>query len=360
MKQCGLQLVCSVSAAVGFCVLSPSPVHAFQLTGESSLPFSGTDIITILEADGRERQIGGRIEDIRGETLTLRRNGKSKIELFRLPNVTNLYFAKPADWDRGLEHIDKGEFRRGLEYFDRALGTEQRRWAWNELQASAAKTCVKIGKRREAVERIEKVFEDDERTRHVSILPLVWDARLPDKERIACETEELRAPSILTRLVACSSLLHKDELRRSIQKELTRIRRDSGIVRVNELAESQLWRVHLLDADKQSPLIKHWSDLVNQMSPSSRGGPAFVLGRLQANAHKYDDAALSFLWMPTMSPTDQAISAQALLEASRSLKNAGRVVESESLQRELKSRFPDTSAAEKIAVTPAGAAATSP
>lgn len=333
-----------IAAMIGF-LAAPSLTRATQLADESSLPFAGTDIITVLQADGRERQFGGRIEDIRGETLTLRRNGKSNIELYRMPSVTNLYFAKPAEWDKGLEHIETGEFRRGLEYLDKALRAEKRQWAWNELQASAARTCIKIGRRKEAVERIEKVFEEDERSRHVSILPLVWDSRLPEDERINCEIEQLRDESILRRLVACSALLHKKELRISIQKQLTEIRRNSGLVRISELAESQLWRTYLLESDDRKPLLNHWSDLVNQMPPTSRGGPAFVLGRLQARVHKYDDAALAFLWMPMMSPIDQALSAQSLLHASRCLKNAGRVREAETLRRELQSRFPKTSAA---------------
>lgn len=333
-----------IAAAIGF-LATPSFLGATQLADESSLPFAGTDIIAVLQADGRERQFGGRIEDIRGETLTLRRNGKSKIELYRMPSVTSLYFAKPAEWDKGLEHIESGEFRRGLEYLDKALRAEKRQWAWNELQASAAQTCIKIGRRKEAVERIEKVFEEDERSRHVSILPLVWDSRLPDDERIDCEIEQLGDKSILRRLVACSALLHKKELRTSIQKQLTEIRRNSGLVRISELAESQLWRIYLLENDNKKPLLNHWCDLVNQMPPTSRGGPAFVLGRLQAKAHKYDDAALSFLWMPTMSPIDQALSAQSLFQASQCLRNAGRVREAENLKHELQSRFPETSAA---------------
>ena len=212
---------------------------------QSSLPFAGTDIVTIVSDEGKDLQVGGRIEDIQGETITLRRSGNSSIELYRVSTVTSLVFSKPVDWDTGLTHLESKQYRRALEHFDKALLKESRPWAWNELQASAARLCLQIGRREEAVVRIEEIFAKDKRTRHVSLLPLVWDSQLPDDERLHAAEDGLSDESMIRQLIACSALLHQPDKQSQVEATLNRIRRTSSLTRINELAEAQLWRLCL-------------------------------------------------------------------------------------------------------------------
>lgn len=329
-------------------VLLAGLVSEEVVMAQADLPFAGSDVVTIVSDAGKDVQLGGRIEDIQGEILTLRRSGNAGIELYRMDTVTSLVFSKPVDWDTGLAQLESKQYRRALEYFDKALRTESRPWAWNELQASAARLCLQIGQREEAVIRIERIFAKDKRTRHVCLLPLVWDSQLPDDERIHAPEDGLNDESIIRQLIACSALLHQPETQAQVEATLNRIRRTSSLSRINELAEAQLWRLCLHGDGTRLPLLQHWRDVVQQMPADSRGGPAYVLGQLQAKAHQYDDAALSLLWMPLMQPTDPALAAASLAKAIDNLIKAGRSQEAETMQLDLVQRFPQTSAARKL------------
>jgi len=313
--------------------------------GQSDLPFAGADLVSIVSDGGNDLQVGGRIEDIQGERLTLRRSGNANIELYRMSTVTSLVFSKPADWSKGLTYLDKKEYRRALEYFDKALRTESRPWAWNELQAAIARVCITIGRREEAVTRLEQVFEKDKRTRHISLLPLVWESELPEDERLLVDEDGLDNPSVVRQLIACSALLHQPDKQQQVEDSLSRIRRNSPSPRISSLAETQIWRLCLYGDGTKVPLLDHWRDVVHQLPSNSRGGPAYVLGRLLARAHQYDNAALSLLWMPLMQPTDPALAAVSLSHAIDNLTKAGRVHEAATAGLDLLQRFPQTSAA---------------
>jgi len=311
----------------------------------SDLPFAGTDTISVLNERGKQQVLGGRIEDISAETLTLRRSGRANIELFRMSDITELSFAKTSAWETGLRHQLNAEHRQALEYFDKALKTEDRLWAWNELQASAAKTCIALGDRLAAVQRIEEIFDRDRQTHHVWILPLVWDARLPETERIESPAADLNSASVIRQLVAASALLDNPTYRVSAEAKLERLRRGVASKRITELAEAQLWRLYLLDPSEKRPLLAQWQDRVSQLPVNARSGPQFVVGRLLAKQHQYDSAALAFLWMPLVSSVDPALSAQSLSEGISCLQLAGRYNEAKVLLAELQQRYPQTSAA---------------
>lgn len=315
---------------------------------QSDLPFAGTDAISVLDELGRQSTLGGRIEDISGETLTILRSGSTRIELFRISDIVELSFAKTPVWDSGLRFQASGDHRKALEYFDKALKSESRPWAWNELQASAVKECIANGDRVAAVERIEQIFSKDKLTRHVCLLPLVWDGRLPDSERVQAVVGDLASDSVIRQLVAASTLLDQSDHRTEAEAMLERIRRTTPSRRIVEMAEAQLWRVYLLDANREFPLTSQWGDRVSQMPVFARSGPQYVVGRLLKKQHQYDRAALAFMWMPLMAPIDPALSAQSLAEGIACLGLSGRQSEADALAAELQQRFPQTSAAMSI------------
>ena len=314
----------------------------------SDLPFAGSDAISVLDELGRERTLGGRIEDISGETLTILRSGSTKIELFRISDIVELSFAKTPVWDSGLRFQLSGDHRKALEYFDKALKSESRAWAWNELQASAVKECIANGDRAAAVERIEQIFSKDKLTRHVCLLPVVWDERLPASERVQAIVGDFASDSVIRQLVAASALLDQSDHRTAAEAMLERIRRTTPSRRIVEMAEAQLWRVYLLDADREFPLTSQWGDRVSQMPVFARSGPQYVVGRLLKKQHQYDRAALAFMWMPLMAPIDPALSAQSLAEGIACLRLSGRQSEADALAAELQQRFAQTSAAKSI------------
>ena len=314
---------------------------------ETVLPFAGTDMITVLDDTGEHtRQISGRIEDISGEALTLRRGGRGTVEFFRVTDIAELTFSRSSDFETGLQYLQDGRTRRAMEYFDRALKSESRPWAWNELQATAAKSAVQAGERSQAVDRIDQIFSKDRRTRHVSSLPLVWDARLPPQERLPEDPAGLDSDSLVRQLSAASAVLHDLAHRERARSILQRLWRNSGLKRISELAETQIWRLHLLEhPNTPTPVLNVWNDRVRYIPVAARYGPQFTIGRCLLQAQDHDRASLAFLWGPLMSPTDQALAAQSLNEGIRCLKMSGRQNAAVQLSVELKRRFPDTSAA---------------
>ena len=335
-------------------IVSPLALQAFAQDSQTALPFAGTDMIAVLD-DSTEtaRQVRGQIEDISGEALTLRRGGRGTIEFFRVTDIVELTFSRSADFEEGLQRLQDGQTLRAIEYLDRALNSETRPWAWNELQAIAAKAAVRAGERSQAVDRIDRIFAKDRRTRHVSSLPLVWDARLPPHERLPENPQGLDSDSLVQQLAAASAVLHDAAYRTRASAALERLRRRSGLKRISDLAETQLWRLHLLEQpDTPAPVLNVWSDRVRHLPVAARYGPQYVVGRCLLQRHDHDRASLAFLWTPLMTPDDESLAARSLAEGIRCLKISGRQVEAAQLSVELKRRFHGTSAARE-AVDPA-------
>ncbi|MDG1894999.1 MAG: hypothetical protein P8J37_08825 [Fuerstiella sp.] len=314
---------------------------------DTALPAATTDTITILDNTSEQpRQVAGRIEDVSGEVVTVRRGGRGTLEVFRVTDVVEMKFSRSADFEQGLERLQNEQAHRAFEYFDRALKTELRPWAWNELQAIAAKSALRAGERSQTVDRIDMIFAKDRRTRHVSSLPLVWDSRLPPQERLPEDPAGMASDSLVQQLAAASAVLHDPKHRSRARSVLERLRRSSGLKRISELAETQIWRLHLLEhPNMPTPILNVWSDRIRHLPVAARGGPQYIVGRCLLQEHDHDRASLALLWGPLISPDDPALAAQSLLEAIHCLTFTGRQVDAARLTAELKRRFPDTSAA---------------
>ncbi|MCA9049500.1 MAG: hypothetical protein KDA89_12275 [Planctomycetaceae bacterium] len=306
---------------------------------QTLLPFAGTDSISILKgAPDLVQRLTGRIEDIAGETLTLRRDGSGAVEVFRLNDITELSFAHAPDVAEGLALQQQDRFAEAVRAFDRALPSESRSWAWNEIQALAALNAVRAGNRSDAVRRIEMIAERDPRTRHLSSLPLVWDHRLPSERRLMMTIRDLRSESAVRRLCAASSLLQTEEHLQESVSVLQRLRRTSGVIRLSELAETQLWRLSIIKTEPTDPLLDVHQDRVRELPPAAQPGPQFVVACRLRLRFRYDEAALGFLRLPLVGCDDNALTEAALQEAVLCLEAAGRTADAQRYQAELHQR----------------------
>lgn len=332
-------------AVVGAALLIFLPGPATLAAQDSALPNAGVDSVTVHREGERAVSYTGRIEEITGESLILQRNNLSKTQVFRIADVTELTFVRPAEFDMGLVQRQKRNFSEAIRHFDVALENEFRDWARNEIQAAAARTCVTMGDRDAAVVRIEEILKNDPRSRHASLLPLVWDSRLLPRERPTSVAADLHHESNARKLVAASQLLQSQKYDRIATRTLQEIR-NTALPRLAELAEAQLWRVELAatpdDAIRRLPT---WQRQLGDLPLNARGGPQFVIGQRLERQHRYDEASIAFLWLPLMSPWDEAISALSMREAMRCLTASGRLPEAAAIRKELLTRFPKTSAA---------------
>ncbi len=309
------------------------------------LPFAGTDAVSILNENGTTDRLTGTIENIAGDTLRIRRSGRGNLQVLHMSDVAELSFHKSAAWDSGLRLWQTGELKKAFAALSQALRQEDRDWAWCELQATIAKLLVRMGNRDAAVDRIERILQKDDQSRHVCLLPLVWDESFPADERVTAAPEDLGNPLPARRLVAASALLHDTAHRPAATAVLQRIRQQQGLNRLGELAAAQLWRLPMLDKpDDRNALAQVWSDQVREMPVECRNGPQYVVAKILRQQHRYDKAALGFLWTSLMSPLDDALAAKSLVAAIDCLEQAGRPNEARVMSAELNVRFPKASA----------------
>ena len=178
------------------------------------LPFTTTDRIVMRDGNAqRTKVIPGVIEDLAGHSVVLRRGG-STVEVFKLREIESIQFGKSASFDEGLRHMQNHEWLPAIASLKIAETTEPREWVVREIQASLAEALRAAGKFEECMEVVERIYEDDPNTRHLNMLPLVWDERLPPEHRVSVRLEDLKSPSLLRQLVAASALLQDSGARK--------------------------------------------------------------------------------------------------------------------------------------------------
>jgi hypothetical protein len=299
------------------------------------LPFTTTDQIVIRDGNSqRKKVIPGVIEDLAGHSVVLRRGG-STVEVFKLREIESIQFGKSASFDEGLRQMQNHEWLPAIATLKIAETTEPREWVVREIQASLAEALRAAGKFEECMEVVERIYEDDPNTRHLNMLPLVWDERLPPEHRVSVKLEDLKSPSQLKQLVAASALL-QDPAHESASAAVLQTLKTGPRAALQELAEAQLWRLRLLHPETiRASETALWMQRVRDFDKRQRSGPEFVIGRALLAVHDYDNASTSLLWMPLVAPLDPPTTTACTKEAITALRQSGRVGEAEQLHRDV-------------------------
>ena len=341
MKLAGITIVLTLQITVWLHESATAHGH-----DELLLPHKGSDIIVYVNDAGRRQKVSGSIEDIRGDRLVFRPNGSGPVQRIDMARLAQLVFRRGVDWDAALALMKEGDDETALERITKEIESETRPWAWAEAMALAARLEIQLGRRDRAVSRIELIRSQDTRTRHMGLAPFVWDESLPQHERLQLPLIRLTSRSPLIRVAAASAWLHDPANRPGAVHALQEVAAAEGASLIGRLARAQLWRLHLLEnPGQENPVLDIWRESVEDLPPGARGGPQFVLARNLESVHDYDRAALSYLWTPTMTPWDPALSANSMRRAIICLKKAGRHAEASQMASELKQTYPKTSAA---------------
>ena len=314
----------------------PALIAAAQPPDEPAvLPFISSDQVTIRKAGThRDNTLSGVIEDMSGQNIVLRRGGNT-VDILKLREVVSVRFQKSPEFNDGLRKLESRDWQSALTALKTAEATEPRAWAVREIQASEAVALRALGRFDECLAMVEKIFDDDPDTRHLVELPLVWDERLPPGQRFAGTFADLKSRSVLRQLTAASALLHDPQQQAAAAATLTSVRRTPRI-RIQELADVQLWRRSLLRAAELQPgEIELWTQRARDLDRRMRSGPEFLIGRALLAEHDYDKAATSLLWMPLLEPLDPATTAASLSDAVTALQLAGRTAEAAQFRIEL-------------------------
>ncbi len=256
----------------------------------------------------------------------------------------------PADdmpYAQALQMVQASNYRGALSRCREALKEEWSTRMELEIKATAAVCCLRLNRRGETLEWVEEIYRVNSSSPYISLLPLVWDERLPASERPPVEPSDLLSDSVPRRFLAASALLHEAEHRESCVEILTGFR-TSGLLPLNHLAETQLWRLKTFpDANISLATVERWRKRLGKLPEDLHPGPHFVVGRLLQNQRRLDAAALEFLWLPCMSCHDPWLAASGLSEAITCLIQSGRNESAERLNIELQERFAQTSAAQR-------------
>ena len=300
----------------------------------SILPFTTTDQIVIRDGDSqRTKIIPGVIEDLAGHSVVLRR-GSNSVEVFKLRDIESLQFGKTAAFDEGLRHLQSQEWTQAIDTLSIAETTEPREWVVREIQASQAEALRAAGRFDECIKVVERIYEHDPNTRHLNLLPLVWDERLAPKHRMAAKRDDLKSRSLLRQLVAASALL-QDPMHESVAVAVLQTLKTGPRAAIQQLAETQLWRLRLLHPESiRASEIEGWMQRVRDFDKRQRSGPEYIIGRALLAVHDYDNASTSLLWMPLVAPLDPPTTAACRDEAIGALKLSGRTAEAAQLQNE--------------------------
>ena len=316
---------------VAFVILSTT---AFAQDTPLILPFTTTDAILIRDGDSqRTKIISGVIEDLAGQSVVLRRGGNA-VEVFKLRDIESLKFGRTAAFDEGLRHLQNHEWPLAISALSIAETTEPREWVMREIQAALAEALRAAGKFDECINVVERIYEHDANTRHLNLLPLVWDERLAPEHRVSASPNDLQSPSLLRQLVAASALLQNptDETAAAVVLQTLKI---GPRVAIQQLAEAQLWRLRLLHPENiRASETEGWMHRVRDFDKRQRSGPEFVIGRALLAIHDYDNASTSLLWMPLVAPLDPPTTTACKIEAIAALKLSGRIAEAAQLQNE--------------------------
>lgn len=300
----------------------------------SILPFTTTDQIIIRDGDSqRSKIIPGVIEDLAGQSVVLRRGGNA-VEVFKLRDIESLQFGKTPAFDEGLRHIQNLEWTRAIDTLSIAETTEPREWVVREIQASQAEALRAAGRFDECIKVVETIYEHDANTRHLNMLPLVWDERIPQEHRFKANVNDLKSPSLLRQLVAASALL-QDPMYETAAAAVLQTLKTGPRAAIQQLAESQLWRLRLLHPETiRASETEGWMQRVRDFDKRQRSGPEFIIGRTLLAVHDYDNACTRLLWMPLVAPLDPPTTMACRDEAIVALKLSGRIAEAAQLKNE--------------------------
>lgn len=242
-----------------------------------------------------------------------------------------------------------GKYEQALQECDRAIDDSFPDRIYNRIQATAVRCCLALNRRKEALRRIEAIHRRDDTSPHLSLMPLVWDERLPADERYQASPEDLRAKSVVWRMAAASALLQDTQFRSDCKRVLDKVQTEE-FPPLSQLAEAQVWRLEVSDVDSLPlAVVQRRQRRVSSWPTTLRAGPQFVIGRSLRQRHKPDQAVLELLWAPMMAPDDPFFAASSLAEAIGCLESAGRTVAARRLRVELQQRFGETSSARRLA-----------
>ena len=246
---------------------------------------------------------------------------------------------------QGAAHFAAGRYAEAVVALEAAARAEVRDWVRRDILATLNRVHLRAGRRLEAARAFVRLTDSDPATHHFPDIPLWWQTGPADEPAHRQALLWLDGPNRSARLIAASILLgteDSDVAARGVLEDLA----TSGDGQFVNLSRAQQWRTRLRQERPPSDVeMRVWRLRLRSMKSAERAGPWFLLGRAHSRRHEHGDAAIAWLWLPLVYPTDHWLAAEASFRAAEALQEFGRPAESRSMLHETAKRFAGTPAA---------------
>ncbi|MEM8865294.1 MAG: hypothetical protein AAGF31_07060 [Planctomycetota bacterium] len=298
---------------------------------------ASADTVTLrpLTRGDRPYSVEGTITDYRGDKVTIK-SGRGVTKTYPAGRVLEIDTTWPAEYVAAQQAIEEKAWQTAAKQLTNVIRSEQRAWARRWLVADLLRCRLALGQWEQAGELLIALDTSDPTTRAWSLAPLPWfaaDDITPSDARAWLDRPEESA-----RLLGAAWLLTTPEQRlaRGELRSLARSKRPA----IASLAECQLWRLDLVQADARQ--TDRWEDRLQAIPAHLQAGPQHLLAHVYLRQKRYDDAALIALQAPLTGVAPHRLSARGLLLAAKALSAASHDEEAQVLLEEITTEYADT------------------
>ncbi len=277
--------------------------------------------------------IAGDIVDYTAATISLHVNDKLPVRTFPADQVVSVEAVQTDAHREGVRLFAADEIDQAVGQFKKALEDEPRDWVKREVLGWLVRCAMRQRDRGTAGTRFLQITESERAPREWPLIPLIWDTAEVNTSLRQQARQWLTSDDDVARLLGASCLLLDTSYADVTRSTLRRLAR-SGDPYIASLATAQLWRLNITTGVSPNELSR-WQSDIEAMPVALRAGPYFVLGRALVQESEYDQAAATFLWLPTVHNENEPLTSQATVNAGTVLMRLGRIEEARSLWQEV-------------------------
>ena len=306
-----------------------------------------TDEVTIKTAPGNGRlTVPGEIVDYTGKQLTLRTGKSRKETTYQATDVIDVRATQLPDHSQGLKLLAEGRAANAELLFEKAYSSEPRIWMRREILALLVQCALRRNEWSIAGSRYLRLHQADPDTRHINLIPLVWDNSSLDVSARVAATDWLKDLNPAAKLLGASALLFDARTTASCEAILRELVRQPG-ERIRTLAQWQLWRLRVYSDQSEitDNELRHWTESISKLEPPLKPGAYYVLAQGHLQRQEFDLAAATFLRIAFGHPSEHPLTSQSLLDAALALRKTGQNSQSSQLLDELIAKHRHTNAA---------------
>ncbi|MCA9060254.1 MAG: hypothetical protein KDA96_26035 [Planctomycetaceae bacterium] len=292
------------------------------------LPLTSTDLVVRIDPQtGRTETLTGVIRDVRSRYLQLQRNAISQPVTLPLRQIVELHYRKGREHEEGLLLKQQRQWGAAVQALRAALPMEPREWVQREMRAEIAQCLTQLRQHADVTSEVERIMQSDPETRHVDLLPLIWDDGRSESARTDVRPTDLSEAAVSKRLVAASWYLVNSPhtaVARTVMQDL----RNSGHPQIQLLAEVQTWRLEIYgEQQPDRSRLELWRIRARDLPRPVRGPAEYLLGRGLMRLQNPEAAATCFLWLLLMSPRDPDLTSDSVTRAVEALNQSGQLEE---------------------------------